>query len=141
MTPTPPTDDQPVVELDVEECWSLLGAGHNGRLAYRLVDEVHLVPVSYTLDERRILIRTAPGSKLLAAELGAAAAFEIDWFGEKEAWSVVASGHMRHLDEQEEHRLEDLHVQSATPTAKYEAVELTPESVSGRRFLVVRRPE
>ena len=60
-------DDDAVIELTAEECWELLEGEEFGRLAYRLVDEVHLVPVNYVVDNRSLLIRTASGNKLLAA--------------------------------------------------------------------------
>ena len=37
--------DETVVELSVEDCWALLRDEEFGRLAYRLVDEVHVVPI------------------------------------------------------------------------------------------------
>jgi nitroimidazol reductase NimA-like FMN-containing flavoprotein (pyridoxamine 5'-phosphate oxidase superfamily) len=133
-----PDEDRPVVELTEEECWALLADGDVGRLAYRLVDEIHLVPVNYGLDGRNIVFRTAPGSKLLAAELHSAVAFEIDWYGETAAWSVVVRGRIRHLGEDEESRLDSVAPRSWIPTLKYDYVELTPESVSGRRFMLRR---
>ena len=71
--------DEPVQELTVEQCWELLGDEEFGRLAYRLVDEVHVVPIYYVVDGRCLLFRTASGNKLLAAALHSDVAFEIDW--------------------------------------------------------------
>src|SRR3954451_7451698 len=59
------TQDEPVAELSAEECWELLELGEFGRLAYRLVDEVHLVPINYVADRGVLLFRTASGNKLL----------------------------------------------------------------------------
>ena len=86
------TNDKPVEELGVEECWELLQDEQFGRLAYRLVDEVHLVPINYAVDGRSLLFRTASGNKLLAAALESDVAFEIDWHDDLTAWSVVARG-------------------------------------------------
>jgi hypothetical protein len=129
-----------VTTMSVEECWSLLEAHEFGRLAYRLVDEVHLVPINFVADDRTLLFRTAPGSKLLAAALQSDVAFEIDWHDDATAWSVVARGRMRRLEEDEGHRLDSLGRQSWIATSKPEVVELVPEEVTGRRF-VLRRPE
>jgi nitroimidazol reductase NimA-like FMN-containing flavoprotein (pyridoxamine 5'-phosphate oxidase superfamily) len=132
------SEDQPTVELTVEECWDLLSEAEVGRLAYRLVDEIHLVPINYAVDGRSILFRTAAGNKLLAAELESEVAFEIDWFGDDTAWSVLVRGHLRHLDEGEQHRLSGLDVHPWVPTLKYDHVELEPTAVTGRRFLLRR---
>lgn len=131
---------EPVVELSVEECWELLEGEEFGRLAFRLVDEVHIVPINFAVDGRTLLFRTASGSKLLAAELHSDVALEIDWHDERAAWSVVARGHLRHLDESEEHRADSLPLRSWLPTPKYDVVELAPESVTGRLFRL-QRPE
>ena len=135
---TQPTEDQPVVELTEQECWDLLAEGGIGRLGYRLVDEVHVVPINYAVDGQAILFRTAAGNKLLAAELRSDVAFEIDWFGDDSAWSVLARGHLRRLEEDEEERLGDLPMHGWVPTLKYDLVELVPEVVTGRAFYVQR---
>jgi nitroimidazol reductase NimA-like FMN-containing flavoprotein (pyridoxamine 5'-phosphate oxidase superfamily) len=134
------TEEEPVATLSTEECWELLELEEFGRLAYRLVDEVHLVPINYVADDGVLLFRTASGSKLLAAALHSDVAFEIDWHDEHAAWSVVVRGRLRRLHEDEVHRVEDRLLEPWVPTLKYEVIELTPESVSGRRFLL-RRPD
>jgi uncharacterized protein len=133
------TEEEPVAALSVEECWELLELEEFGRLAYRLVDEVHLVPINYVADAGVLLFRTASGNKLLAAALHSDVAFEIDWHDEHAAWSVVVRGRIRRLHEDEVHRVEGRLLEPWVPTLKYDVVELTPESVSGRRFLL-RRP-
>jgi nitroimidazol reductase NimA-like FMN-containing flavoprotein (pyridoxamine 5'-phosphate oxidase superfamily) len=134
------TEDNPVEEMTVEECWELLGQEQFGRLAYRLVDEVHLVPLNYAVDGRALLIRTGSGNKLLAAALHSEVALEIDWKDDQHAWSVVARGRLRQLEEDEQHRVDGITWQPWVPTLKYDVVELVPEVVTGRRFLI-RRPE
>jgi len=132
MTST--TDQEPVTTLSDEECWELLEAEEFGRLAYRLVDEVHIVPINYVTDGRCLLFRTASGNKLLAAALRSEVALEIDWHDEHTAWSVVARGHLRQLEEDEEHRVEMLPLHPWVPTLKYDVVELAAETVTGRFF-------
>jgi len=133
------TDDEPVVELTTEECWELLELEEFGRLAYRLVDEVHLVPVNYVADAGNLLFRTASGNKLLAAALHSDVAFEIDWHDDRTAWSVVVRGQLHRLPEDEAHRVDALLLEPWVPTLKYDVVELLPQVVTGRRFLL-RRP-
>jgi uncharacterized protein len=134
------TNDDPMVELTLEECWALLEKEQFGRLAYRLVDEVHLVPINYATDGSSLLFRTASGNKLLAAALHSDVALEIDWHDDLSAWSVLARGRLRRLGEDEAHRLDDLPFQPWVPTLKYDVVELEPEVVTGRRFRL-QRPE
>jgi nitroimidazol reductase NimA-like FMN-containing flavoprotein (pyridoxamine 5'-phosphate oxidase superfamily) len=132
--------ESPVTTLSVEECWELLEAEEFGRLAYRLVDEVHVVPINYLADNRSLLFRTAGGNKLLAAALHSDVAFEIDWHDDLTAWSVVARGQLRRLPEDQEDRVEDLPLRPWVPTLKYNLVELVPTDVSGR-FFRLRRDE
>ncbi len=135
---TSPSIDEPVQRLDAEECWELLEGEELGRLAYRLVDEVHIVPINYVVDGRSLLFRTASGNKLLAAALHSDVALEIDWHDDTTAWSVVARGHLQQLEEDQEHRVDDLPLHPWVPTLKYDVVELVPESVTGRYFRLQR---
>lgn len=130
--------DNPVAELTTDQCWELLAGEELGRLAYRLVDEVHLVPINYVVDGQTLLFRTGSGNKLLAAALHTDVAFEIDWYDDTSAWSVVVRGSLRRLGEDEQHRLDGLPRQPWVPTPKYDVVELTPGVVTGRRFLLQR---
>ncbi|MGA8249075.1 MAG: pyridoxamine 5'-phosphate oxidase family protein [Nocardioides sp.] len=132
------TNEEPVVTLNDEECWELLDAEEFGRLAYRLVDEVHVVPINYVADGRSLLFRTASGNKLLAAALHSDVALEIDWHDERSAWSVVARGHLHRLPEDQEHRVDDLPLHPWVPTLKYDVVELVPDIVTGRWFHLQR---
>lgn len=130
--------DDSVLELTVDECWDMLEADEFGRLAYRLVDEVHLVPINYVVDGRALLFRTASGSKLLAAALHSDVALEIDWHDGLGAWSVVVRGQLRRLPEDEQHRIDALPRHSWIRTLTYDVVELVPTAVTGRRFRLQR---
>jgi nitroimidazol reductase NimA-like FMN-containing flavoprotein (pyridoxamine 5'-phosphate oxidase superfamily) len=133
-TMAPQFAEGPVEDLTLEECWELLGVEEFGRLAYRLVDEVHIVPINYLVDGRSLLFRTASGNKLLAAALHSDVAFEIDWHDTETAWSVVARGNLRRLEEDEQARADALPGRPWVDTPKYDVVELTPEVVTGKRF-------
>ena len=132
------TQDEPVAELSTEECWELLELEQFGRLAYRLVDEVHLVPINYAADTGALLFRTASGNKLLAAALHSDVAFEIDWHDDASAWSVVVRGQLRQLEEDEAHRADALPLRPWVQELKYDVVELVPSAVTGRRFVLDR---
>jgi nitroimidazol reductase NimA-like FMN-containing flavoprotein (pyridoxamine 5'-phosphate oxidase superfamily) len=132
------TQDSPVEELSLEECWELLGLEEFGRLAYRLVDEVHLVPINFVADAGTLLFRTESGGKLLAAALHSDVAFEIDWHDDASAWSVVVRGQLRQLEEDEAHRADSLPLRPWVPELKYDVVELVPSAITGRRFVLDR---
>ena len=130
--------DWPVRELSYEQAWELLAGEELGRLAYRLVDEVHIVPINYLAVNGSLLFRTGHGNKLLAAALESDVAFEIDWHDDTSAWSVVARGRLRTLGEDEQHRVDSLPLRSWVDTPKFEVIELVPEVVTARRFVLRR---
>ena len=131
-------NDEVVTELTLEECWQMLRDEEFGRLAYRLVDEVHITPINYAVDGGTLLFRTAEGNKLLAVAMGSEVAFEIDRYGEESARSVVVRGSARLLPEDEAHRADNLPLRPWVPTLKYNVVEIQPNVVSGRAFELSR---
>ena len=131
-------DDEVVTLLSQEECWQMLREEEFGRLAFRLVDEVHITPVNYAVDHDTLLFRTAAGNKLLSAAMGADVAFEIDRYDEHRARSVVVRGSSRILDEDEEHRAENVPLRPWVGTPKFSVVEVRPRVVTGRAFVLTR---
>ncbi|MFC7495390.1 MULTISPECIES: pyridoxamine 5'-phosphate oxidase family protein [unclassified Nocardioides] len=121
-------------EMTTAECWAMLREHEFGRLAFTVVDEQHITPINYAVDGETLLFRTAPGNKLLAVELGAQVAFEIDDFAGETAASVVVRGRARHLGEDEAHRAENVPLRPWVGPEKYDVVEIAPTDVSGRRF-------
>lgn len=132
------TDDESMTELTSDQCWEMLREEEFGRLAFRLVDEVHITPVNYAVDGRSLLFRTAEGDKLLAVVMGSPVALEIDRYDEETARSVVVRGTARLLGEDEAHRAENVPLRPWVGTLKYNVVEITPAEVSGRRFSLSR---
>ena len=130
--------DEVVKELTSEECWEMLRDEEFGRLAYRLVDEVHITPINYAVAGGSLLFRTAEGNKLLAVVMGSDVAFEIDRYGEDSARSVVVRGTARLLPEDQAHRAENVPLRPWVPTLKYNVVEIEPKVVSGRAFELSR---
>lgn len=122
--------------LSSEQCWELLRSAELGRLAFRLADEVHLVPINYAVVDERILFRTAEGDKLLGVTMHPEVVFEIDSRDAEQAHSVIVRGMARRLEEDEEHEVDDL-LRSWVSTPKYNIVEITPTRVSGRAFELV----
>jgi nitroimidazol reductase NimA-like FMN-containing flavoprotein (pyridoxamine 5'-phosphate oxidase superfamily) len=130
--------DEVVTELTSEECWEMLRNEEFGRLAYRLVDEVHITPINYAVEGGSLLFRTAEGNKLLAVVMGSEVAFEIDRYDEESARSVVVRGTARLLPEDEAHRADNVPLRPWTTTLKYNVVEIQPKVVSGRAFELSR---
>lgn len=135
-------DEHPAEHLGEDECWDALRADTLGRLAVSVGGELDTVPVNFVAEDRRLLFRTAEGTKLLELTVNSRVAFETDGVGPEEAWSVVVKGTARILDKQSEIDAADqLPLRPLIPTLKYIFVEITPQSVSGRRFPLVPEPE
>ncbi|MEP9381142.1 pyridoxamine 5'-phosphate oxidase family protein [Nocardioides sp. KR10-350] len=130
--------DELMRELTEDECWEFLRSQELGRLAFRMVDDVHIVPINYAVDEHTLLFRTAPGDKLLAVMLGGKIAFEVDRFDEEHAESVVLRGTARLLGEDEAHRAEFVPLRPWVGAEKYDVVEISPEVLTGRAFRLDR---
>jgi nitroimidazol reductase NimA-like FMN-containing flavoprotein (pyridoxamine 5'-phosphate oxidase superfamily) len=130
--------EQPAV-LDEEACWDFLRTEEFGRLAFRMVDEVHIVPLNYAVDDRTLLFRTEPGDKLLAVAMGGQIAFESDRIDDERGTSVVVRGRARILPEDEAHRAELVPLRPWVGDHKYNVVEIAPDHISGRTF-VLNRP-
>jgi len=130
--------DEIVTELTSDECWEMLRDEEFGRLAFRLVDEVHITPINYAVQGGSLLFRTAEGNKLLAVVMGSEVAFEIDRYDEQSARSVVVRGTARLLPEDEAHRADNVPLRPWTSTLKYNVVEIQPKVVSGRAFQLSR---
>ena len=127
------------VVLGLEECWTLLRDGEVGRLGVSIANHPDIFLINYVVDADTIVFRTAAGTKLAAAVLGLAIAFEIDGYDVPagEAWSVVVKGtatqieHPGQLD-----RAEHLPLFPWNAAPKFDFVRIHPELVSGRRFHV-----
>ncbi|TFB86441.1 pyridoxamine 5'-phosphate oxidase family protein [Cryobacterium algoricola] len=135
-------DLYPVHVLDEEECWDLLISSSFGRLALSIAGEPDIYPVNFVAADRRLVFRTAEGTKLLELTVNNKVAFETDGIGRDEAWSVVARGRARVLEHQTDIDAADqLPLRPLVPTLKYIYVEIVPETVSGRRFTLGPEPE
>lgn len=122
-----------VTELTEDESWEFLSGQQYGRLAYALPGEVHIAPVNHAVDGRRILFRTAGGSKLLGVTMLKVVAFEVDEVADGVATSVIAHGAAARLHGAEADRVEQL-PHPVVPTDTYEVVAIDVTEISGRRF-------
>jgi nitroimidazol reductase NimA-like FMN-containing flavoprotein (pyridoxamine 5'-phosphate oxidase superfamily) len=124
-----------LIELSEPECWARLEAHGTGRLAVVNGTTPDIFPVNYVVHRGEILIRTEAGTKLAAATLMPAVAFEIDEFDPRTrtGWSVVVKGHGREpktLDELVD--LDDLGIDPWVEASKSRWLAIQPQGISGR---------
>lgn len=126
--------------LAPDACLALLRSCQVGRLAVMPDGHVDVFPVNHVVDHGTVVLRTAPGSKLLAA-LEGPVAFEADGYDSAtgEAWSVVVKGRAELVQ-----RIDELVAALALPLRPWHSgpkpcfLRIVPEQVSGRRFAVAR---
>jgi nitroimidazol reductase NimA-like FMN-containing flavoprotein (pyridoxamine 5'-phosphate oxidase superfamily) len=136
------SDEHPGVELNHGQAWELLQSCHFGRLAISVLNEPDVFPLNYLADEGKIWIRTNPGTKLAGLSINTSVALEADELSDDEAWSVVVKGTARILESQTEIDVANrLPLSPWSQTRKWTYVEITPTSVSGRRFVLGQEPE
>jgi nitroimidazol reductase NimA-like FMN-containing flavoprotein (pyridoxamine 5'-phosphate oxidase superfamily) len=128
--------------LQPNESLVLLRSAQVGRLAVSITNHPDIFPVNYVVDHGTIVFRTAEGTKLAAAVLGTAVAFEVDGYDPDvgEAWSVVLKGTAQEIAQM--HELFDAMALPLFPwhaAPKHRYVRIVPDEISGRRFQVVDR--
>ena len=134
------TDRLGIDVLETDTCLELLRRSEVGRLAVSITDHPDIFPVNFMVDRGTIVIRTAEGTKLAAAVLGRAVAFEVDGYDADsgEAWSVVLKGRAVEIDQMEElFDALDLPLFPWHSAPKHHFVRIEPRQISGRRFHVV----
>ena len=136
------SDENPVHSMTEDECWEFLRSHEFGRMAFHLLEQVHITPINYAVDtyegRRSLLFRTAEGSKLLGIVMNADVAFEADQYDDEHATSVILRGTARLLEEDEAHRSENVPLRPWVDTLKYNVVEIVPTEISGRAFDLTR---
>lgn len=129
-----------VENLALDECWNLLAANDFGRLAVATETGVDIFPMNYLVRDRKIFLRSAPGSKLASITERPAIAFEVDGRRRRRRWSVVVKSEVERLGfDSEIVESGILGLKSQSPTAKWNYLRISPESVTGRRFTATRR--
>jgi hypothetical protein len=134
------TDRLGITMLEANTCWELLRSADVGRLAVSIGNCPDIFPVNFVVDHGTIVFRTAEGTKLAAAVLGKAVAFEVDGYDAEagEAWSVVMRGRAVEIERaQDVFDALDLPLFPWHAAPKHRFVRIEPEDVSGRRFKVV----
>ena len=129
----------PISILDLDECWALLRQYEVGRLAVSIANRPDIFPINYVVDHGTIVFRTAEGTKLAAAVLGAGVAFEVDGYDRATgvAWSVVIKGGASEIEKMYElFDAQDLPLFPWNAGPKHRFVRITPTETTGRRFVV-----
>ena len=126
-------NDESVRVLSETECRAVLRQSTLGRLATAVGGTVDIVPVNFYSDGQSILLRTAPGTKLLELTINDQVALETDSHNETEAWSVVVHGSASQLELREEiDEAEHSPLVTWSPTAMDRWVRIVPQRITGR---------
>jgi len=134
--------DEPVLELTDEQSWKLLEKSQHGRIVLTAAGETDIFPINYLAHEGKLLMRSAPGTKLAEVTINENVLFETDGITSDEAWSVVIKGTARILQSGDDiEAAEKLGLKSWIPTLKDFYIELKPVQLSGRHFTLGDQPE
>jgi nitroimidazol reductase NimA-like FMN-containing flavoprotein (pyridoxamine 5'-phosphate oxidase superfamily) len=134
-------DENPITNVTRTEAWALLRGRTMGRLAVSVDGQPDIFPINYYADDNSILMRTAPGTKLLDVAANQSVAFETDVYGPHEAWSVVVKGRAVVLENKAEVSVAmSMPLRSWLPTEKPVFVRILPTDVTGRRFRLASTP-
>jgi nitroimidazol reductase NimA-like FMN-containing flavoprotein (pyridoxamine 5'-phosphate oxidase superfamily) len=132
------TDPGGLDEIDTSECWKLLATQQIGRLAVMVGHYPLIFPVNFALDDKVILFRTAPGTKLYAIE-HSNVTFEVDEIdvAHRSGWSVLVNGVAHQLLARRSPELAARFEVSGAQWAAGERdriVRIVPDQVTGRRI-------
>ncbi len=129
------SEDYRIVDLSPQECWEILDRERFGRLALAVHGDPDIFPINFLVDDGKLLMRTAPGTKLTELVINAAVAVETDGRDGDEAWSVVLKGVARMVESFSETYADDAKaLETWLPSDKPIYVEIAARSLSGRRF-------
>ncbi|MER7246891.1 pyridoxamine 5'-phosphate oxidase family protein [Kribbella sp. NPDC000426] len=125
----------PVLEpMRTDECITLIRSATVGRIAYRGVDELVVIPVNYCYRDELIIFRTAADSAVAQYDLEPIA-FELDLFDEgmQDGWSVLVNGTVRPATEPEIRTAHD-HVEPWAGGTRETYLAIEPRRITGRRI-------
>jgi uncharacterized protein len=135
------TETYPVTSLDEQQSWALLSGVTLGRLATSVAGQPDIYPVNFVVQRHTIVIRSAEGTKLLAAQINPRVAFEVDDHDAATGWSVLVRGIARVLSTADEiAEAERAQVLPWTATVKQRYLRIEPTAISGRRFTFGAEP-
>ena len=125
--------------LSSQECLRLLGTQQVGRLAVLAGQHPMVVPVNYAIDGDVVVFRSAPGTKLRAAQ-DRNVAFEVDEIDleKRQGWSVLVTGQAEIVTDEHDptlvSRTKALPIDPLEPDGKETWVRILIAGISGRRI-------
>jgi uncharacterized protein len=132
------TDRHGLEVLATDVCWDLVAATAIGRVAFVDAGDPVVFPVAHGVHGRSVVFRTGSGSKLGAALMGSALAFEVDgWVrDDREGWSVLVRGIAEPVyDDEATSAFESLGIPAWLPsTSDGTWVRIRADEISGRRL-------
>ncbi len=132
----------PITELTEKDSWELLSSVSLDRLVTTVAGWTEIFPVNFVVQDRTLLFRTAEGTKLLTSVLNEHVVFEADDHNVAEGWSVVLRGTAHLLSTSEEiEKAERAGLYPWVATQKLRFVRVTPETLTGRRFVFGPEPD
>ena len=135
-------NNDPILELSEDQCWQLLEGTQHGRLVAVVGSRPDIFPINIAAQDRTLVFRTAPGTKLAEVAVNENVLFEADGILSDQAWSVVVRGTAQMLERDAEiARAERLNLKPWVPTPKDNYVRITPTEISGRHFRFGHHPE
>lgn len=135
-------DGEPVLVLTEDQCWQLLEGTQHGRLVSVVAGRAEIFPVNVAAQDRTLVIRTNPGTKLATMAINEDVVFEADGILSDQAWSVVVRGTAKLLQTSTDiSAAEQTGLQPWVPTKKDRYVRITPSEINGRHFRFGPHPE
>ncbi len=132
----------PITELTDAESWDFLKSVSLGRLVTTVGGWTEIFPVNFVVQHKTLLFRTAEGTKLLTTVLNEHVVFEADDHNVVGGWSVVLRGTAQLLTtsvEVDDARHAGLYPWIATQKLRF--VRITPDTLTGRRFVFGPEPD
>jgi nitroimidazol reductase NimA-like FMN-containing flavoprotein (pyridoxamine 5'-phosphate oxidase superfamily) len=124
-------------DLPDSACLQLLRRRRLGRVGLTVETVPHIFPVNYGLLDDEVVFRTAPGTKMLAAILERAVAFETDSTTAdiRAGWSVLIVGHAtRIVYAPLLERAHQLELQPWAPGDRDYYIKITTDRITGRSY-------
>jgi len=125
--------------LSSEECYTLLGTRHIGRLGVIAEHYPLIIPMNYALDHRVLVVRSQPGVKLSNTD-HANVTFQVDDIDDttQSGWTVLVRGLAEEVTpDHSDHIIENTHHTNLTPWAPHSGshwVRIIPQAITGRRI-------
>lgn len=123
--------------LTSDESFALLDSVPVGRIAFVADGAIQVFPVTFSVSATRIVFQSAIGSKLDAAEMARAVAFQADAWDEatRTGWSVLVRGPARIVADPERLAvLDDLGLEPWLGGEDMQWIEIPVADISGRRL-------